>query len=110
MDEEIKQEFEKVWKKLRGLEEGLIPLPKKEIKKEGKKSYSGLTGGIKLLINENFLGTPKSVKEIFDELKRQGYHYPKKSVFKLLSIDFMKNKRIITRIRENNKWMYVIRK
>lgn len=112
MNEETKQEFEKIWDKLKEIEKKLSQ--KKEVHKEkriySKKGYKGLAGGIRLIINEGFLDHPKSVNEVYQELRRQGYHYPQKSVTKLLSINFMKNSRILTRIKENKKWKYVIRK
>jgi len=114
MDEEIKKEFEKVWKKIRELEQEknlrIVSKTSKDKFVKTKKDYNGLAGGIRLLIDENFLNVPKSVKEIQEELKRQGYYHSKTSVAKLLSVDFMKKKRIITRIDENKRWKYVIRK
>jgi len=56
------------------------------------------------------LDTPKSVKEIQEELRKEKYHYPYDSVSKLLSVDFMKRQKIVTRIKENNVWKYVVRK
>jgi len=50
------------------------------------------------------------INEAIEELKREGYHYSKISVDKLLRINFMKNNRILTRIKEEKIWKYVIRK
>lgn len=114
MDEEIKKEFEKVWEKIKELElqKNLETTPETLQNKETKikKNYGGLAGGIRLLIDEDFLNQPKTVNEIWIELKRQGYHRPQGSVSKLLSVNFMKNQRLLTRIKENKKWKYVIRK
>jgi len=81
---------------------------KKTIKTDGK--YDGLGGGIQLLIDNSFFNTPKNVPDIVLELKRETYHYPTESVRALLSRDFTKKKRILTRIQENKKYKYVIRK
>jgi len=82
----------------------------KKIKPKEKQEYKGLSGGIEYLISKEFLNTPKSVKEIYEELRKEGYHYPEKSVHKLLSVDFMTKRKILTRIKENNVWKYVTRK
>lgn len=75
-----------------------------------KKKYEGLTGGIKMLIDSNFLDEPKSAREIADELTREGYYNVKESVDKLLRVDFLKNKKIIMRIKDGKVWKYVKRK
>jgi len=98
------------------IEKRLDILEGKTSKKNGignlgnKKSYSGLVGGIRFLIDNKKFNQPKSVAEAFEELKKEGYHYPKKSVEKLLSINFTKNQKVLNRIKENKKWKYVIRK
>lgn len=109
-DIEIKEEFKKIWDKIHDLEQKKKPDNILEEKKEEKKAYKGLAGGIRMLIDEGFMDSPKLVKEIHEELKRQGFHYPQPSLSKLLSINFMKNKRILTRISEGKNWKYVIRK
>ena len=72
-------------------------------------SFSGVVGGIRLLIKNEFLNTPKSVKEIVSELHNRGYYGKPTSIEKLLRVDFM-NKKILTRIKGDQKWLYVIRK
>jgi hypothetical protein len=81
-----------------------------KVKPEGKQEFKGLSGGIKYLISKGFLSTPKSVKEIQEEMKKEGYHYRYQSISKLLSVDFMKKRKVLTRIKENGIWKYVIRK
>jgi len=41
---------------------------------------------------------------------RQGYHYPTSTISKLLSVNFMKNSKTVTRVKEDKKWKYVIRR
>jgi len=79
-------------------------------KTKKQKKYSGLSGGIDLLIDNNFLNKPKDVNEIVSELKRENFHYPKNSIGKILSVDFTKKKRILTRIKEDKVFSYVVRK
>ncbi|MFH1774528.1 MAG: hypothetical protein ABH874_06180 [Methanobacteriota archaeon] len=82
----------------------------KKVKVSKPADYTGLSGGIRLLIDNGFLNTPKSVNEIQNELTREGYHYPSKSTDKLLSVNFMQKKKILTRVKEGNGWKYVVRK
>lgn len=111
--EEIKKEFEKIRERLKNLEERNSQNEKepKENKPRIKNAnYKGLSGGIRFLIEKEFLNPPKSVKEIQEELKREGYHYPYESVDKLLRVDFHKKNKILNRIKEEKVWKYVIRK
>ncbi len=98
--------------------EGIFDLNLKSLSPKGKnkdtpqppknKSYKGLVGGISFLIDNNFFDKPRSVNEVQSELIREGYHYSNKSTDKILR-DFQA-KKILTRVDENKKWKYVIRK
>ena len=105
------EEFLDLKKRVERLEQKLNN-PKKEFNKIEKSpnNYNGLVGGIRLLISEKFLNQPKSLGEISEELKRQGYHYSVKSISKALLVDFMKKMKLITRLKENKAWRYVIKK
>jgi hypothetical protein len=81
-----------------------------KIKPKEKQEFKGLSGGIQLLISKGCVDTPKSVREIQDELKKEGYHYSFESITKLLSVDFMAKRKILTRVREDNVWKYAVRK
>ena len=107
-EQEIKKKFESIEKRLERLEN-----PNTRYKKtleNSTKNYKGLGGGINLLIHNRFFDTPKPFNEIFDEMKREGYHHSKGAVAKMLSVNFVKNKKILTRIKEDKIWKYVIRK
>lgn len=82
----------------------------KKIELKEKLEYKGLSGGIEYIISKGFLNTPRSVKDVYNELRKEGYYYPEKSVEKLLRIDFMTKRKVLTRIREENVWKYVVRK
>lgn len=72
-------------------------------------SFAGLTGGIRLLIQDGFFKEGRALGDIADELKRQGYHYPRTS-FPVTLRGFLQ-KRILTRIAgENGQYRYVERK
>ena len=106
-------------KKIQDLEKRVIALEKAtkdqhlaitEEKASSETNFSGLQGGIRFLISKNFLDNPKTVNEILDELKKEGYHYPYNSVNKIVSVNLMQKQKILTRMMEGNVWKYVIRK
>jgi hypothetical protein len=100
------EDFEKLKKRVEKLEE--VVSPKRQVIPDSK-GFKGLNGGFRFLIKNNFFNTPKSVEEIKRELDRESYFYPYTSVSKV-AIDFVKLKRILTRIKEDDVWKYVIRK
>jgi len=105
--EEVKKIMQNHEKRISKLEKAIFV---EKAKPKGQQEFKGLSGGIGYLISKGFLGTPKSVKEVQEELRKEGYHYPYDSVSKLLSVDFMTKQKILTRIKEHNLWKYVIRK
>ena len=106
MDEKTKRILEDHEKRIKALEQYL---PKQKIT-EKKKNYGGLGGGINLLIENGFFVKLKSFGEVVEELKREGYHHSKGSVAKMLSVNFVKKKKILTRVKEGNFWKYALRK
>jgi len=108
MDPEVRKELDKIWKEIEELKKGYIK-DKNKKKIEGV-SFKGLSGGINFLINNSFLDKLRSVDEIWNELKREGYHYPKTSVSKILNVDFVNKKKILNRLKENKVWKYALRK
>jgi len=97
MDEqEIRARVEAIEKRLEAVEGRLGPIKniKLERKEEFKEDFSGLAGGIRLLIKSSFLG----------------YHYSDAGIISTLTETFIKNKKTLTRIKENKLWKYVIRK
>lgn len=87
-----------------------IVLRKKPGKVVETQKYSGLVGGIQLLIDNSFFDTTRNVPEIVAELKRETYNYPIESIRTSLSRNFTKKQRILTRIQEDKKYKYVLRK
>lgn len=73
-------------------------------------SYKGIVGGIQYLIDNNFLDQLRSMREIYEELKKEGYYYPLQSVDKTLRADFVHKKKILTRQQVDKVWKYAIRK
>lgn len=104
---ELNEAIQNHEKRISKLEKAIF---KEQIKSKEKLEFKGLSGGIEYLISKGFLNTPKSVKEIHNELRKEGYYYSEQSVDKLLRIDFMTKRKILTRIKENNVWKYVLRK
>ena len=112
-DNQINAEFEKIWHKIKEIESSIDDSKIKSEKNlitNKKKSYEGLAGGIRLLMDQGFLAIPRSVKQIHEELKREGYHYSYASTDKLIRIDLHKRTKTLNRIKEGKFWNYVIRK
>jgi len=95
-------------KRLIRLEANLSPSFKPS--KSNPKSYKGLSGGILFLVERKFFNQPRSLREVKDELRRESYHYSDAPLAKTLSVYFCKNKKLLTRIREDRGWKYVLRK
>lgn len=72
--------------------------------------YSGCMGGILYLIDNNFFDSPRSIKDVGDELKKEGWHYSGQ----LISMNLLglTRRRKLTRLSEKGAkgWNYVIRK
>ena len=83
---------------------------KLKTKKHTKKSFTGLIGGIELFIENGFFKTPKLVTEVQDELKREGYYHSIQATDTALRRSFVKSKKILTRVKIDGIWQYVVRK
>lgn len=103
-------------KKIKELEGRITKLEKEFFgskKISGKKQlakYGGLIGGLNLLIKNGFFKKPVMVTEIQDELQREGYFHPIQSTDTILRRDMVKGKKILTRIKADGIWQYVLRK
>ena len=85
------------------------PIKSKSEKTKSEYNYSGTSGGIQMLIDNGFLNKPKSSKEIYDEMQREGFYKSVKNVDGTLRIVFVK-KKTLERFKEDKIWKYVIRK
>lgn len=112
MDEETRQKFEAIEKEIIEIKKKIFlsTVVEKGETSIKEKEFKGLSGGINFIITEGFLKNLKSVDEIWNELKREGYVYPKTSVTKILNVDFVNKKKILVRLEENKVWKYAIRK
>lgn len=75
-----------------------------------KDPHKGLVGGINLLIENGYFKKPKLVTEVQDELQKEGYFSPIQSTDTILRRDMVNRKKILTRIKVDGVWQYVIRK
>ncbi len=107
-EQEIKRILQDHEERLEKLE--LLPSSFKATSQIPAKKFEGLIGGINFLMEQNFFTGLKSADKIWTELKREGYVYPKKSVMKILNVDFVNKKKILNRIKENDVWKYCLRK
>lgn len=82
--------------------------PKKEL--AINKSKSGATGGLRTLIDEGRLDTPKQRSEIIELLKQDGRHYSRETIS--MGLLNLVRERVLTRIRAktSKKWEFVKRK
>lgn len=112
MDEDTRLAIDGLDKRVQKIESLLSAgkAAKAKIEVGGEKDYQGLQGGIMLLIGEKFFSTPKSKAETREQLAIKGYHHPEGAVQAALARDFMKKKRILTRIKDGKIYKYVIRK
>jgi len=104
---EIEKAIQEHESRISRLEEAVLEKGKEPRKPQ---EFKGLSGGIEYLISKGYLDSPKSVKEIQEELRKEGYHYQRPSVNKMLSVDFTVKQRSLTRITEKNVVKYVVRK
>jgi hypothetical protein len=108
---ELEKKLETQEKRILKLEKILLQESKKQPQNSNdENNFKGLIGGIRFLISKGFLNEPKTSKENQEELKKEGYHYSIKSVDKILRVNLMQKQKILTRVREENVWKYVIKK
>jgi len=113
MDEkEIIKEFDKIKKRLDKLEgkNENVPVIRREETPSKKNSLKGISKGIQDLINKGFFDKPKQISESITELNKEGYFGSKQSVDSSIRKVFFKSKKTLTRIKEENKWKYVVRR
>jgi len=84
------------------LKQPIMPKPEKE--------KSGATGGVRILVDEGYLDTPRLLLEIIERLKQEGRHYSNATIS--MGLLNLVRERVLTRFRDNDKkgWKYVIRK
>jgi hypothetical protein len=96
---------------------GLAGVPKinQDIQKErssGKKekNTSGATGGIRMLVNEGKLDSPKQLPEIVEFLRQEGRHYAVQSIS--MGLLNLVRERVLTRFRDKGakSWKYAVRR
>lgn len=110
-EKSIDERFSKIEERLDTIEKIIFSQNKANEKKIIEKDdFSGLNGGIRLLINNDFFSKSKTLKEIINELQRESYHYGKGAIANALSINFTKKQKILTRFKEDKIYKYVIRK
>lgn len=106
--ENLDSKFSDIENRLSALEKMVFSKDKKTEWKANE--FKGLRGGIRLLIQNRFFDNPRTVKEVVEELKREGYHYPTPSASKALSVDLTNKQKILNRIKGDEQWLYVLRK
>jgi hypothetical protein len=100
-------------KRFEGLEARISDLERafsspKRTKTFAKGGSKGPTNAILKLVQEDFLDVPKPVKEIEQELKRQGYYYSLQVIDATLRR--MNVNKVLTRTGKRGQWRYAVRK
>jgi len=80
---------------------------------KSQKKYSGVAGGIKMLINDRFFKEPKMLSEVIDRLRQEGFNY-RRPVIAMALLRAVRN-RFLVRLEAYNpeskeKWAYAERK
>jgi len=77
---------------------------------KGEKKTSGATGGIRVLIEDGKLDSPKQLPEIAEILKQEGRHYSAPTIS--MGLLNLVKERTLTRFRDKDVkgWKYVIRR
>ncbi|MCD4761228.1 hypothetical protein K8R42_05010 [bacterium] len=78
--------------------------------KSTPKKTTGCIGAIQELIDANFFETQKIISEVVDKLKEEGQPYSRELVSMNLLNLIKSPRKILRRIKENDKWQYIIRK
>ena len=104
-EDELKQRIIEIERRLDRIE-GL----KEQVRNKPGKKYNGLAGGIRLLLDNGFFDSPKSLNEVIDELKREGYKLSVSGVASTLSTTFTNKQKMLTRSKDKEGWRYEKRK
>lgn len=114
IEKDIEHALESLEKRVSRIEKIISIIGKSNNKKQKEKpdtaKYKGLTGGINFLIENDFFNTLRSKKEVYEELKKEGYYHRPEAVDTILRRDFVGTKKILNRILEGNIWKYGLRK
>ena len=75
-----------------------------------RKNMTGATGGIRLLVKEGKLDSPKQLPEISDFLRQEGRHYGSQSIS--MGLLNLVRERVLTRFRDKGAkaWKYAVRR
>jgi hypothetical protein len=96
-------------KRLARLEDAVFGKKIRPAPKVKGESFSGATGGVRLLISKDFFGSKRVLGEVRDALTKDGYHYSRQTVDMALS-GLSLRKGPLTVLKEGGRNVYVIRK
>ncbi|MFA6355564.1 MAG: hypothetical protein WCY23_00480 [Candidatus Omnitrophota bacterium] len=75
-----------------------------------EKDMSGATGGLRILVEEEYFDSPKQLPEIMERLKQEGRHYSNATISMGLLSLVRKRKLIRFRDKGDKKWKYAKRR
>ncbi len=110
MDPEIKKILDNHEERIKKLE--VQPFEKGKGKETiiSKEKLKGIPKGVKELIESEFFNKPKNINDAVKELARKGYFASRETIDRTIRRDFFKKKGILTRIKEEKIWKYVLKK
>lgn len=75
---------------------------------KSKKATTGCVGALQSLIDEGFFAELKKIEEVLPKLEEEGEPYSRE----LVSMNLLNlvKKKVLRRIKRDNKWNYIVRK
>ncbi len=73
-------------------------------------SFSGVSKHIYSMLQEGFFNQPKLLKEIKEELEKNSCFYDIRVTDNSLRTVFVKNNKLLTRVKDGSRWAYVVKK
>jgi hypothetical protein len=73
-------------------------------------SFSGPSKNIYDLMQDDFFNQPKLLSEVKSELEKNGCFYDIRRIDQSLRKVFVKNNKLLTRIKSGSRWAYVIKR
>jgi len=102
----VSNELKEIIKRLERLEKAVFSKDSKPSPKPASSSFSGATGGVRLLISKSFFSKGKTLGEVRSALAENGYHYSRQAVdMALKGLAKRKGPLVILKVRGGNSYV-----
>lgn len=105
----MNQAIRKLAQRISRLEKAVFSGGRKPAEKKPAKGFGGATGGVRLLISQNFFKSKRGLADVRTALKKNDYHYVNAVIQTALNRQSTRTSPLAT-FREGGKKMYVNRK